>query len=163
MKNLFEVGNDATRTISVTLVSVTESTKEELKDLIFVRCANNESGALETFVTTTERAKMFGSEQLINRDNIGRTVKVLVRDIPKATATAIPAYKTSKEVTIEGVKYAAGDLVPYKRLDGFKVLEGAFVPNNAMNYKVEVERYFGEAFNPKNPDHKAFYLELMRG
>ncbi len=163
MATLFEVRNDATRTISVTLVGISESTKEELKGLLFVRCANNENGMLETFVTTEDRAQMFSAEQLINRDNIGRTLKVLVRDIPKATATAIPAYKTNKAVEIEGVKYAAGDLVPYRRLDGYKVLEGAFVPNNTMNYKVEVERYFGEPFDPRNPDHKAFYLELMRG
>lgn len=163
MATLFEVKNDATRTIDVTLVGVSESTKEELKGLLFIRCANNENGALETFVTTEERATMFSAEQLINRDNIGRTIKVLVRDIPKATEKAIPAYKTNKAVKIDGVDYAVGDLVPYRRLDGYKVLEGAFVPNNSMNYRAEVERFFGEAFDPNNPDHKAFYLELMRG
>ena len=159
MANLVEITK--TETIKIRLGAIQTSSVEELKNVLFIKAQNLVTGELEQFATTEDRARMFAHEALLNSANLGKDFEVVVRVIPKAENGIIPAYKTRKEINIDGVTYSAGSLVPYRNLDGFKVIELCAIPY-VESAKDIFRDMTGEEYNPKDPEHRALYLEIRK-
>lgn len=159
MANLVEITK--TETINIRLGAIQTSTQENLQGVVFIKAQNLKTGELEQFATTYDRAKQFAHESLVNTANIGKDFEVVVRVIPKADENTRPAYKTRKNVEIDGITYNAGDLVPYRNLDGFKVIELCAIP-----YKESVKDIFkdmtGEEYDPTNAEHRLLYLDIRK-
>lgn len=159
MTNLVEITK--TETIKIRLGAIQTNSRNDLEGVLFIKAQNLVTGELEQFATTEERAKMFAHEALVNSANLGKEFEIVVRVIPKAENGVTPAYKTRKEITIDGVTYVAGSLVPYRNLDGFKVIELCAVPY-VESAKDIFRDMTGEEYNPKDPEHRAMYLEIRK-
>ena len=159
MANLVEITK--TETIKIRLGAIQTNSRNDLEGVLFIKAQNLVTGELEQFATTGERAKMFAHEALVNSANLGKEFEIVVRVIPKAENGVVPAYKTRKAITIDGVDYPAGSLVPYRNLDGFKVIELCAVPyvEGAKDIFFDMT---GEQYDPKNPEHRALYLEIRK-
>lgn len=163
MTNLVEITK--TETIKIRLGAIKTNSREDLKDVIFIKGQNLVTGELEQFATSAARADMFDHLALIDGNNLGKDFEVVVRVIPKAENGVVPAYKTRKAITIDGVDYTAGSLVPYRNLDGFKVIELCAVPKVqtiADKMLEEFKAFMGVDYNPQDPEHRKAYLELRK-
>lgn len=159
MANLVEITK--TETIKMRLGAVQTNNRADLEGVLFIKGLNLVTGELEQFATTEDRADMFAHRLLIDNKNIGKEYDITVRVVPKAENGIIPAYKTRKALTIDGVDYPAGSLVPYRNLDGFKVIELCSTPYVQSPKDIFFDMT-EEEYDPKNPEHRALYLEIRK-